>query len=129
MLYQSEVGRTAIDEVVETYWEVEQPEAERPAPGIRRFATELAVGTVRHLAEIDPLVSAAAANWRLPRMAAIDRAILRLAVYEFLHAPETPRNAVINEAIELARRFGGDDSAKFVNGILDGVKRRLEGEE
>ncbi len=129
MLYQADIGRTDIAEVMETYWRVEQPGTRVPDESVRRFAGELASGTVQHLAEIDGLVSAAAANWRLPRMAAVDRAILRMAVYEFLYASGTPRKAVINEAVELARRFGADDSAKFVNGILDGIKRRLEGEE
>jgi N utilization substance protein B len=126
MLYQWEVGRTDIAEVVQTYWEVERPDAASPSEGLRRFATELAAGTVRHLAEIDPIIAASAEHWRLERMAAIDRAILRLAVYEFLHAAETPRKAVINEALELAKTFSTDDAVKFVNGILDGIKRRLE---
>jgi N utilization substance protein B len=128
MLYQWEVGRTAITEVIETYWHVEQPDAVPPSEALRQFATDLAVGTVGHLEDIDPLITASAANWRLERMAAVDRAILRMAVYEFLHEADTPRKAVINEALELARTFSTEDAVKFVNGILDAIKRRLEGE-
>jgi len=128
MLYQWEVGRTGIDEVVETYWELERPDAAAPSEGLKRFATALALGTVQQVAEIDPLIAASAEHWRLPRMAAIDRAILRLAVYEFLHLPDTPPNVVINEALELAKTFSTDDAVRFVNGILDAVKRRLEDE-
>jgi N utilization substance protein B len=126
MLYQWEVGRIDIAEVVKTYWQVEQPDTPPPSEGLKRFAASLAVGTVEHLAEIDPLIVASAEHWRLERMAVIDRAILRLAVYEFLHVPETPPKAVINEALELAKTFSADDAVKFVNGILDAVKRRLE---
>lgn len=126
MLYQWEVGRTGIDEVVQTYWSIDRPgEAELSAP-LRAFAVSLASGTVEHVAEIDPIVSAQAEHWRLSRMAIIDRLILRLAVFEFLYARDVPRKVVINEAIELARTFSSDDAVKFVNGLLDGINKRLE---
>jgi N utilization substance protein B len=80
--------------------------------------------TVDNLQKIDSLIGETAEHWRLSRMAALDRLILRLAIGEFLHG-ETPRNVVINEALELAKTFSGDDSAKFVNGILDAVKKKL----
>ena len=73
---------------------------------------------------IDALITETAEHWRLSRMAALDRLILRLAIGEFLHG-ETPRNVVINEALELAKTFSGDESAKFVNGILDAVKKKM----
>ena len=66
-----------------------------------------------------------AENWRLERMAAVDRSILRVAVYELLHCPETPPRAVINEALEIARRFSGEGSVEFVNGILDTIQKSL----
>ena len=80
--------------------------------------------TVANLDKIDPLIAETAEHWRPSRMAALDRLILRLAIGEFLHG-ETPRNVVINEALELAKTFSGDDSAKFINGILDAVKKKL----
>lgn len=129
MLYQWEVGRTDIDEVVRTYWSIDRPgEAPLSAP-LQSFAMKMASGTVEHLAEIDPIVSAQAEHWRLSRMAIIDRLILRLAVFEFLHSRDIPRKVIINEALELARTFSSDDAVKFVNGVLDGVNRRMETQE
>lgn len=81
-------------------------------------------GTLAHQAEIDPLLSATATNWRLSRMHPADRNVLRLATFELLFDPAAqPTEVVLNEAIELARRFGAEDSAKFVNGVLDKVAR------
>src|SRR5262249_36677198 len=74
---------------------------------------------VAHLADIDEALTAAAENWRLPRMAAVDRNVLRLAAYELRHATETPPNVVFDEAIKLARRYGSADSPAFVNGVPD----------
>jgi transcription antitermination protein NusB len=87
------------------------------------FALALFDGTVAHLAAIDEKLAAAAENWRLPRMPAVDRNVLRLGAYELLYTPETPPAVVLNEAIELARRFGKEDSPAFVNGVLDRVGR------
>lgn len=83
------------------------------------FAEELVRGTLEHLEEIDNKVSSLAEGWHLERMANVDRNVLRLAAFEILYRPDIPGRVSINEAIELAKRFGGDDSAKFVNGILD----------
>ena len=88
------------------------------------FALALFDGTTKHRAEIDPKLSATAENWRLTRMTAVDRNVLRLGAYELLFDPAGPPvNVVIDEAIELARRFGGKDSPGFVNGILDKVAK------
>jgi N utilization substance protein B len=126
MLYQWEIGRASVHEVMRTYWSIERPgEAPLSAP-LQEFASDLARGTIEHVEEIDPLIAECAEHWRLERMATIDRLILRLAVFEFLHATDTPRKVVINEAIELARTYSSDDAVKFVNGILDGIKRRLD---
>jgi N utilization substance protein B len=77
------------------------------------------------VADIDPMIAEAAQNWRLERMNVLDRLILRLAVYEFLHEPETPAKVIINEALELARTFSADDSVRFINGVLDAIRRTL----
>ena len=126
LLYQREVGGAAgaeLDEAVRRYW------LEHPAPEARRtFATMLLHGTSEALDRIDPLIETAADNWRLSRMAVVDLTVLRLGVYELL-AAQTPPAVVIDEAIELAKTFSGEQSARFVNGVLDAVKRNLERSE
>ncbi len=95
------------------------------APALEQFALALANGVADNSADIDRRLIEAAENWRLPRMAAVDRNVLRLGAYELLYMPTTPAPAVLDEAIELARRFGGADSPAFVNGILDRLHRTL----
>jgi N utilization substance protein B len=118
LLYQWEVCRLAkseLDEAYEFYWAV------HPAPASRRqFAVALVAGTTDHLDEIDPLLEANAENWRVSRMAVVDRLIMRMAVYELLYS-ETPPPVVIDEALELARTYGGDQAVPFVNGVLDSI--------
>lgn len=88
--------------------------------GARDFARELALAVHAHAAEVDVLISGHARNWRIERMAIVDRNILRLATYE-LRFTETPAAVILNEAVDLARRFGADPSPAFVNGILDAI--------
>jgi len=91
------------------------------------FVTALVKGTREHLEEIDALLTRFATNWSLSRMAMVDRNILRLATYELLYESEMPPKVAINEAVELAKRFGSNDSGKFVNGVLDSIhKSRLQ---
>jgi N utilization substance protein B len=87
------------------------------------FTLSLYDGVLAHAVEIDKQLGAAAANWRLPRMAAVDRNVLRIGAFELLQTPETPATVVIDEAIELARRYGSTDSAGFVNGVLDRLRQ------
>ena len=124
MLYQWEIGRVSPEEAVERHWQIEQ-EGPELAGTSRRFAEDLAEGTIAHLQSIDARIEAQAQHWRLERMAVIDRLILRMAVYEFLYRPETPRMVVIDEAIELARTFSEQDAVRFVNGVLDGIHHTL----
>jgi N utilization substance protein B len=124
MLYQWEVGRLSIDDAIQTFWNV--GEFEPLGDEARELAERLARGTAAGTAEADPLIAASADNWRLDRMAVVDRLVLRLAVHEFLHAPETPHKVVINEAVELARLFSTDDAPRFVNGVLDGIRKKLQ---
>jgi N utilization substance protein B len=128
VLYQWEVGRTDIGEAVERYWWLEGV-ASGASDTVRQFASALARGTVEHLAEIDPLIEARLEHWRLVRMAVIDRLILRLAVYELVHAKDVPPAVVIDEALELARTYSSEDAVKFVNGVLDAVRRNLNSKE
>jgi N utilization substance protein B len=127
MLYQWEVGRMPIDEVCQTFW-TGGPAGEPPPDGVRDFATLLATGVAVHAAHIDPLIVEAAEHWRIERMNVMDRLILRLGVYELLHEPETPAKVVINEALELGRSFSADESVRFINGILDAIRRTLSRE-
>ena len=95
----------------------------RVAVGSQAFVSQLVEGTSKHLAKIDPLIRRHATNWTLERMALVDRNILRLGAYELLHETETPPKVVINEAVDLAKRFGAADSGKFVNGVLDSIHK------
>ena len=117
MLYEMEIGRRPADEVPTDFWQMRaQPER------VRAFATRLFEGTVGRLAEIDGLVQEHTRHWKMKRLAAVDRNILRLAVYEILSGSDTPGTVVINEALEIAKKYSTQDSAQFVNGVLDSIK-------
>src|SRR5438034_7811659 len=125
MLFAADVAQTAPDDLVKTYWaELGEADIEDSA---REFATRLAVGTLAHTNELDERIRVRAEHWRIARMAIVDRNILRLAVYEFLHET-TPRTVAINEALEIARRFSTYEATQFINGILDAIKRDLDQE-
>jgi len=120
MLYQHDVGKEAPDAILESYWAMnEQPEK------VQAFAGELVRGTISRLKEIDRTIQSHTKNWRLSRMAAVDRNILRLAVYELIADASTPDTVVINEALEIAKKFSTNESAQFVNGVLDSIKTDL----
>ena len=126
MLYQWEVGRDTIAEIGQTFWTHSPASTQQPlGDELRAFATTLAAGVANSVADIDPIIVGAAENWRIERMNVLDRLILRLAIYEFLHEVETPAKVIINEALELARTFSTDESVRFINGILDAVRRTL----
>jgi N utilization substance protein B len=122
MLFSYDVARPSTEELLETYW----GEMAEAAEEVRVFANELAVGTIMHLEEIDDRIRIRTEHWRIPRMAIVDRNLLRMAVYEFLHQPSTPKTVAINEALEIARRFSTNEATQFINGILDAIKRDLE---
>jgi len=124
MLYQWEIGRMPIDEVCRTFW-TDGPASSRIGDALRAFAERLATGVATGTNELDPLIIEAAEHWRLERMNVVDRLILRLAVYELLHEADTPGKVVINEALELAKSFSADESARFINGMLDAIRRTL----
>jgi N utilization substance protein B len=94
-----------------------------PDDEVRSFTEEIVKGTVKHLRAINAKILASAKNWSLDRMATVDRNVLRLAAYEILYRIDIPLSVTINEAIELAKKFGTDESGAFVNGILDSVAR------
>ncbi len=124
MLFQWEVGSHQPDYVVSSFLRAQKVDAD-----VESFARSLFEGTVNEVETLDRLVREHSEHWRLERMAAVDRNILRVALYELLRRPETPAAVVINEALEIARRFSGADSVEFVNGILDGIRKHLRAAE
>ena len=123
MLFAADFAEAVPEEVLKTYWvELGDSDVEETA---REFATRLAAGTLARLETLDERIRSRAEHWRIPRMAIVDRNILRLAVYEFLYEP-TPRTVAINEALEIARRFSTYEATQFINGILDAIKRDLD---
>ena len=124
MLYQSEIGRTNALETTMTFWPSADPSGEI-SDDLREFANGLVRDTINRLESIDRLLAQHAHNWRVERMAVIDRLVLRLAVCELLTHPDTPPRVVINEAIELARTFSGDEAVPFVNGVVDSVRKAM----
>lgn len=98
---------------------------EHEDPEVQRFARELVEGVREHLADVDALVSASSQHWKLPRLSKVDLNLLRLATWELVGRPEIPTPVTINEAVEIARRFGSEDSPGFVNGVLDHVAQQL----
>jgi len=116
ILYQVDITNVPINFALERYWK----ERNRN-PEVIEFANELAKGTSGHLAEIDKIISTHSENWDIERMPIIDRNIIRLATYELLYMDDIPPKVTIDEAVELANRFGSINSGKFVNGILDKI--------
>jgi len=94
-------------------------------PGIREFATVLVDGVVAQIERVDELIRSASLNWRIDRMATVDRNILRLATFEMMAVEDTPLKVILNEAIELSKRYGSEDSSAFVNGVLDKIGSTL----
>lgn len=130
-LYQADLTqqpvRVALDQLWTTLADTDDPSvAQPPQSNDRTFAESLALGVQAHLAELDPLIEACSINWRLARMAVVDRAILRLACFELLHHPDTPGPVAANEAVELAKTFGTRESGAFVNGVVDRLARQFD---
>lgn len=128
ILYQAEVGRMGPQEAIGAFWRLERSGdvgEEAVDADQQAFANELVRETLARASDLDQLIASHAHNWRLERMAVIDRLVLRLAVCELLTQPETPPKVVINEALELARTFSGDAAVAFVNGVLDAIKKAL----
>ncbi len=126
MLYQIEVGQLTVADTAGSHAAIgADDEAIALADDDRAFAGTLVRGTWQDRPALDGYIAAAARNWRVERMAVIDRLILRLAIHELVSHPATPPRVVIDEAIELARAYSGEDAAGFVNGVMDGVLKML----
>ena len=126
ILYQWEIGRSDVDRAAETFFTQQWPDEQPAADELRGFASRLAHDTVDRLSEIDPLIAGTTERWRPERMAVLDRLILRMAACELLRDKATPPAVVINEALELARTFSTEDAVKFINGMLDAIRKKLE---
>ena len=116
ILYQVDMAQCSLDEAILSFWE-----GHPTPPEVQEFAERLIRGTQEHLAEIDQKIIQYTENWQLNRMAAVDRNILRFAVYELLYLDEIPPKVTINEAVNIAKKYSQDDAGKFVNGILDKI--------
>ena len=124
MLYQWEITREPMDKVAESFWKVRTT-----TEATRAMAERLARGTQGHLTTIDEAIATASEHWRLERLATVDLSILRLGAYELMRERETPPAVVLDEAVEMAKRFSEADAPAFVNGILDAIMRRVRGAE
>lgn len=123
MLFAADVAKTLESALTANYWnEIGDPLLDEAS---REFSNNLTVGTLKEIETVDAKIRTRAEHWRIERMAIVDRNILRLAVYEFLYT-DTPHTVVINEALEIARRFSTFEATQFINGILDAVKHDLE---
>ena len=125
LLFQWDLRRTPLDEIIDGYYTSLLVSEDTPAqPRPDEFAQDLFRGVVREVEAVDERITRSAENWRIARMPAVDRNILRIAVYEMMSS-ETPPAVIIDEALELARQFSGEESVHFVNGVLDAVRREL----
>jgi N utilization substance protein B len=121
MLFQVDLTGASPAEVFPEFWTGQQTSDEA-----RAFAESLVLGVSGKRRELDAVVAGSADHWRVERMAVVDRNVLRMAAFELLYEPETPPVVVIDEAIEIAKKFGSKDSGSFINGILDDLRRRVE---
>ena len=123
MLFAADVAKTRDTVLTGNYWaELGEPTLDEET---REFADKLSTETLRQVEKIDETIRTRAEHWRIERMAIVDRNVLRMAVYEFLFS-DTPHTVVINEALEIARRFSTFEATQFINGILDAIKQDLE---
>ena len=124
ILFQLEFDRSQPEKAIDQYWEYREASEE-----IRTFSRWLVEGILSHQEEIDTLIQSVSKHWRLSRMAVVDRNILRLAVFELLYEQDIVPAIIINEAIEIAKKYSNEEAATFVNGLLDAVRRKLESEK
>ncbi|GAB4372284.1 MAG: transcription antitermination factor NusB [Acidobacteriota bacterium] len=127
ILYQVELSGESAETAIEAFFEggLARAEGLELDGAARRFAEHLVRGTLARRDELDRLIRSGSEHWRLERMAVVDRNVLRLALFELLDDPSTPAPVILDEAVELAKAFGGAESGAFVNGVVDGIRRRL----
>lgn len=118
ILYAIDITKSDAQEIIETYWREQKED-----PVVKKFALDLVAGTLGNVEKIDSFITKYADNWRLERMAVIDRNIIRMATFELLFSGDIPPKVAINEAVELAKKFGDEESGRFVNGVLDKINK------
>jgi N utilization substance protein B len=121
ILYALDLNPAPASDFLKVFWEMNETK-----PEVEEYATLLVKGTLANQDKIDSLISAHSSHWKIDRMPATDRNILRIGTYELLHQHTVPPKAVINEAIEIAKKFGTTDSATFINGVLDSIHQQLQ---
>lgn len=121
MLFQLDVAGGAPVDIYPHFWKEHEAESE-----VRDFACELVEGVIHEREALDRIISGSAENWRIERMAVVDRNILRMAVFELARLPGTPPVVVLDEAIEVGKKYGSEQSGAFLNGILDAIRKRIE---
>lgn len=122
LLYQRDIAGTSPEEMF-----ARTDEYLNAPPEVQEYASRLVLGTLGRLAELDEMLGKQSDHWRLGRMPVVDRNLLRVALYELVHEDETPDPVVIDEAVEIAKKFSTPSSAPFINGVLDGIRRGLFG--
>lgn len=121
MLFQLDVAGGDPADIYPHFWKEHEVETD-----VKTFASELVEGVVQEREALDRIIGGSAENWRIERMAVVDRNILRIAVFELARLPETPPAVVLDEAIEVGKKFGSENSGAFLNGILDAIRKRIE---
>jgi transcription antitermination factor NusB len=124
LLYQVDIRQEPLDLLVDDFWENQIHDSEGLDQQLKDFTMVLVKGTLDNIKDTDSEISSAAQNWQLERMAAIDRNIMRMACYELLYLEDIPPKVSINEAVDLAKKYGDIESGKFVNGILDKINKK-----
>jgi transcription antitermination factor NusB len=120
ILYQFDITKRPLDTVIESYWKAEEIKDQE----VIGYANQLVQGVGGHIGGIDQKISGYATNWQIKRMAIIDRNVMRIGLYELQHTTDIPPKVAINEAVELAKKYGDLESSKFVNGILDKIHKK-----
>jgi N utilization substance protein B len=129
ILYRIDMTESAPDDAILLHYELVTPGEDhevKASPLVRPFAEHLVRGVHLHQTELDQIIVSASAHWRLDRMSLVDRNILRIALFEMLYCPDVPPKVSINEAIDIGKRFGSEDSGAFINGVLDHILGNLQ---
>ncbi len=124
LLYQADIRKEDISSILESFWKNQAQHPEEVEASVKEFATLLAQGVCDNLKRIDSAISSYAQNWQIERMAVIDRNIMRICCYELFFRDDIPPKVSINEAVDLAKKYGDLESGKFVNGILDKINKK-----
>jgi N utilization substance protein B len=127
ILYGLDAQKIELDEAISLFWSNYEETNETVSEEVKMFADELVIGTWTNRNEIDKLISGNSSNWTLGRMSRVDKSILRMAVYELLFCPDIPPKVTLNEAIDLGKIYGAENSGSFINGILNALYIKLSG--